>query len=237
MILCMPELLENTNKTDIIDELHLLTKVDRWFLNGLKNIATKKSSLAHRSPPFMLKCVRVSLHLAGTPAQFFIMQRTLRLTWLLSAILLACAGGCGTDVRISDGDEYFEVDGVGYRMVWSAHAGRVEGQKSDVSCLILYRDNLVRKTLSMIHNRDNVSMTVKPEWGQLIAKTETCYFLQDGKAIFEKSYQELGIDTSRLNTKNKDEVLAYLQPILEPLIREHVQPQETETKTDKPHEE
>ena len=54
MIVCMPELLENTNKTDIIDELHLLTKVDRWFLNGLKNIATKSPT---RSSPLIYKMV------------------------------------------------------------------------------------------------------------------------------------------------------------------------------------
>ena len=50
----MDKLLENTNRTDIIDELHLLTKVDRWFLNGLKNIATKKTS---RSSPLIYKMV------------------------------------------------------------------------------------------------------------------------------------------------------------------------------------
>jgi len=155
------------------------------------------------------------------------MQRTLRLTLLFSAVLLACVSGCGTDVRIADGDGDFEFDGVRYHVVWSAHEGRVAGQKSDVSCLIFYRDDSIRKTLSQIHNRDNVSVTVNPEWGQFIAKTETLYFLQDGKAIFEKSYQELGVDASQLYGHHED-VGNYLKPILEKLIREHVPPQDTE---------
>jgi len=53
------------------------------------------------------------------------------------------------------------------------------------------------------------------------------YFVRDAKIVFEKEYSELGIDASRLGG-SAHEILEYLLPILEPLIRENVQPQEPE---------
>jgi len=52
------------------------------------------------------------------------------------------------------------------------------------------------------------------------------YFLDNDKIVFQKSYEELGIESSVL--PNHDEASRKLRPILETLIREHVPPQETE---------
>ncbi len=52
-------------------------------------------------------------------------------------------------------------------------------------------------------------------------KTETLYYVRDGKIAVIKTYQELGIDAQKMNADN-EEVLDYLQPILEKLIRENV---------------
>ena len=51
------------------------------------------------------------------------------------------------------------------------------------------------------------------------------YFIKDDQIVFRKSYKELGIDLSNPeNTFNWN----HLQPILEQLVREHVNPQEPE---------
>jgi hypothetical protein len=166
-------------------------------------------------------------HLAGTPVQFSIMQRTLRLTLLLSVILLTCAGGCTDRGQILPRTAKFDIDGVQYYMHWI-----------DVCCsyLVLHQ---VNTDIPVIHEyyRDSVEYGYYHERfceavgvdGNVIVKANTLYLIQDNKLMLEKSYQELGIDASRLNIENSDEVLAYLQPILEILIREHVQPQDMET--------
>ena len=64
---------------------------------------------------FAAVCAKVhpeSPHLAGTPAQLFIMQHNLRLTWLLSAIFLA--GGCGDHIQHFACSVSFEIDGTEY---------------------------------------------------------------------------------------------------------------------------
>ena len=61
---------------------------------------------------------------------------------------------------------------------------------------------------------------------EFATKRDVLYFVRDGKIVCVKSYQELGIDQSRLNARRG---LAYLRPILANLIREHVTPQESET--------
>ena len=83
---------------------------------------------------------------------------------------------------------------------------------------------------SMAHNsqQDSYLATIYSDGKNSDAKDETLYYTLDGSKVFEKSYQELGIDASLL-TANTDDMLTYLQPILEKLIREHVQPQDTET--------
>ena len=60
---------------------------------------------------------------------------------------------------------------------------------------------------------------------EFATKRDVLYFVRDGKIVCVKSYQELGIDQSRLNARRG---LAYLRPILAELIREHVKPQAPE---------
>jgi helix-turn-helix protein len=71
-------------------------------------------------------------------------------------------------------------------------------------------------------------VTLHSDGKKVDAKTETLYFIQDKKIVFEKSYKELGIYASLLSD-DLEVMRDYLQPILEKLIREHVRPQETET--------
>ena len=155
------------------------------------------------------------------------MQRILRLTLLLSAILLACVSGCGGRVSWEEVD--FKIDNSPYQLHWEKS---IQHDQVIWSYLSLHRVN----TEPLPHGghivdspRGRFFEAVRAGDKNAGVKTETLYFEQDNKIVFEKTYQELGIDAARLNTENSDEVLAYLQPILEPLIREHVQPQDTET--------
>jgi len=63
---------------------------------------------------------------------------------------------------------------------------------------------------------------------EVVVKPETFYYIKDDKIIFEKGYQEFGIDAQRLNA-NLVEMRDDLFPILEKMIRENVQPQEPDT--------
>jgi len=56
------------------------------------------------------------------------------------------------------------------------------------------------------------------------------YFVDDGKIVFQKSYEELGFEVSDASGPIGDS--RRLQPILEKMIREHVQPQEPEMETE-----
>jgi hypothetical protein len=79
-------------------------------------------------------------------------------------------------------------------------------------------------------------LPVHPDGEKVFVKTDTLYFIEDSKVIFDKAYQELGIDLPRHITdsyKLKD-TLDYLRPILENLIREHVQPQGGEREEQEP---
>ena len=156
------------------------------------------------------------------------MQRTLRWTLLLSAIVLAC--GCDSKPRLwgeLDGHP-LEVDGVQYIVKWSTVINRQE--QIALSFVTCHRVNVSVLYPAWERTGDTFIGTVRPTIGKDIStKSETLYFACDQHTVFEKTYQELGIDASRLNTENDDEVLAYLQPILEKLIREHVPPQDSET--------
>ena len=74
---------------------------------------------------------------------------------------------------------------------------------------------------------DRNFVPMRPNSEKVFVKTDTLYFVQEGQIIFEKNYQELGIDAERLNA-NSEAILEYLRPILETLIRENVQPQESD---------
>ena len=75
---------------------------------------------------------------------------------------------------------------------------------------------------------DKTFVSTHPDGEKVFAKTDTLYFVQEGKIVFEKTYQELGIDASRLNIDSSREILDYLLPILEKLIRENEQPPKPE---------
>ena len=76
----------------------------------------------------------------------------------------------------------------------------------------------------------NTSTTHRVEEHRKIADVPLrhVYFLDNDKIVFQKSYEELGIESSVL--PNHDEASRKLYPILETLIREHVPLQETEMK-------
>ena len=159
------------------------------------------------------------------------MQRTLRLTLLLSAILLTCVSGCGGEnqQKIFTGSwPLVTIDDVQYQVDWNEYINR-RGQRA-FSCLLFYPLRTdVEPFYSMAHNsqQDSYLATIYSDGKNSDAKTETLYYTLDGSKVFEKTYQELGIDASLLTT-NKDDMLIYLQPILKKLIREYV-PQDSET--------
>ena len=199
-------------------------------------------------------------YLAGTPAHFFIMQRTLRLTLLFSVILLV---GCSPAVSSKNppstyasgrwGEDSLIVNGVAYNSVggYAQQDGLIYPivlvfpreqhyypvfvyteqdvktqiyQQEDwttVSTYTTYRDRIV--DISTPNHANEV------EAGEIkIADVDSgyVYFLDESKIVFQKPIKEVGFnatDPKRVFSSS------HLQPILEALIREHVQPQDTET--------
>ena len=106
----------------------------------------------------------------------------------------------------------------------------------DSTSLIIAPSNFEFSVSSVAHTRSSRNSTYAVIYvgaGEIRAKPDTLYFVQDGKIEIEKSYQELGIDASRLtgfmNGRNEiGDYLHYLQPILEQLIHEHVKSQDPE---------
>jgi len=150
---------------------------------------------------------------------------------LLATALLIGMGGCGNNhPQHHSGESKFEVDGVQYVAVWQECTNR-QGQIAS-SFLRLYCLN--SDQLDGPDNRGIVSTTY--DWSQnkavwtwrfsggedIIAKTETLYFVQNKKIIFEKEYQELGLDASRFDARLGQAAHDYLRPILEKMIRENV---------------
>ena len=137
------------------------------------------------------------------------------------AVLLA---GCGGQSSI--GGAPFEVDGERYFVHWEI--GMQRGHTW--AFLTLHLDDHPDRELGYYPYRYAFFETKDASSGWATTTTEMLYFVQDKKIVFEKEYQELGIDASRLST-DQNEMLDYLRPILENLIREHVQPQEPEMET------
>ena len=138
------------------------------------------------------------------------------------------------------GEKHFLVDGVQYDASWCVYINRQEQIAS--SLLILHRldpdqiNGPVNCVITLTRIDDSTRKVVRtlclPDGEKIVAKEQTLYFIQDKKIIFEKTYQELEIDTYKLSagfTTDFDTEVAYLQPILEKLIRKHVQPQDSET--------
>jgi hypothetical protein len=158
------------------------------------------------------------------------MQKILR--WTLLAFLLACVVGCNTHHGVIGGI-LFEVDGVEYKA--QRYVNLDQNSRVVSSILTVGLPTQLRGCGTNFTSRGETIVTLHLDGGneQTISKTHTLYFVQDGKIAFEKGFQELGIDESRLNA-DTDKILEYLRPILENLIREHVQPQEAEREGQEP---
>ena len=146
---------------------------------------------------------------------------------LLAIALLVGVSGCGKEYPGKSAEESWniEVDGIQYivgRRIWTDRKEHV------VLLSFVYVFRPFEPRVMTFHSRIEKSfLPMRPNGRQIAPKTDTFYFIQDGDVVFEKGYQELGIDASRLNADS--EVIAdYLRPILETLIRENVPKQEVE---------
>jgi len=142
------------------------------------------------------------------------------------AVVLVGVDGCGDVHRSSTGGWVFEVDGVEYSVDWRRGGAERQGQ-FELSFLTITHVEYPMTTYSG-RLRGKVVVPMHPDSEKIVAKTETVYLVKDKKIVLEKRYQELGIDASRLSTDWID-MQDYLNPILETLIREHIQPQEPDT--------
>ena len=150
----------------------------------------------------------------------------------MATALLVCAIGCdqqGRDVSWSgtslpDGAS-FEVDAVRYYVHWEL----INSQKGQIlsSFLTLHpHDHSISNGKKCQPYRITFFAALRAGGREIEVNgvnTETLYFVQDKKVVFEKEYEELKIDASQLTADN-EAMLAYLQPILENLIRENVKP-------------
>ena len=128
----------------------------------------------------------------------------------------------------------FEVDGLRFNYHLSAYMVHPLNATSLIISPSLFPERNASSTFqTSTGGRTTVYAIIHVDAEEIRAKPDTLYFVQDGKIEIEKSYQELGIDASRLtgfmNGRNEiGDYLHYLQPILEQLIHEHVKPQEPE---------
>ena len=158
----------------------------------------------------------------------------------LAVLLAVCAVGCTKQPQPFERKEQatqfsrgfrIEVDGVSY---WTHLQAKLvyEPTRIDSTALLVYPTS-EPLLLNWFYTSPSfpITLTINDE-SPVVIKANTLYFIQEGKVAFEKKYQELGIDASRLNVEWNDEYKdfyhEYLRPILEPLIREHLKPQEPE---------
>ena len=190
------------------------------------------------------------------------MQRTLRLTLLLSAILLA---GCSRSVSdLSEGhfcDRWGNDDLIVGDFAYNTVMGYVQKNQLIDSIVLVFPNEqhyfplimhgTAKELKAQIHRQEDWTKACKHttfggfSYSENDKKSKIAdvklgyvYFIDDGKIAFQKSLRELGVDIDSSLPQFAFERGVW-KPILETLIREHVQPQdtETETKTDKPHEE
>ena len=147
---------------------------------------------------------------------------------------MVCASGCvrehqGFSFRSESEEVKFEVDEVQY--IARRHVGEDAQRRVTQSWLVIYPWSVGYTHSPSLKEETSYQRTVITTWDvegkDVVAKTDTLYFFQEGKIVLEKKYQDLGIDAQRLNA-DIEEVRDYLYPILEKLIRENVPPQEPE---------
>jgi len=160
------------------------------------------------------------------------------------AVLLAGAIGCTERENVQTWLGTFEVNDEQYVLWlytgWDIHTDR-QGRVAS-SFLTLnrtpaqdrpnYKPILVTTTSDSARNIRRATMLL-PDGKEIVPKAETLYFAKDKNILVEKDYRELGIDASKLKDDFKVK-FDYLRPILEPLIREHFQPQEPEMEVEQP---
>jgi len=174
------------------------------------------------------------------------MMKMNSLCFLIVLMVVGLAVGCVKQHQGLAGGRVFEVDGIEYwvdRYADVDQQGRVASSTLIVShyvnggsasgIYVMREYTKARGTTIVTLHSDAVSAFKTKNFRDfdgeyVVAKTDTLYFAHEGIIVFEKEYQELGIDASRLNADNKV-MLDYLQPILEKLIRENVTPQEDTT--------
>ena len=144
---------------------------------------------------------------------------------LATALLIGAGGGDECIHRSSTDGMRFEIDGVEYSVEWTRGGAERQGQFELSFLTVTHVDYPM--TTYYGQDRGKIIVPMHPDSEKVVAKTETVYFVQDKRIIFEKGYQELGIDASRLST-NLTEMRDYLYPILEKMIRESVPPPEPE---------
>jgi hypothetical protein len=112
-----------------------------------------------------------------------------------------------------------EVDGVRY---WVTRYADVDQRRRVVSSSLVVRPDFeptAGGSTQYISQRGTSIVSIKSEGRKIVAETNTVYFVHEGRIKFKRKYDETGIDSSRLNAE-LDDMLTYLQPILEKMIRE-----------------
>jgi len=149
---------------------------------------------------------------------------------ILATALLIGVGGCTYEYGSRGGDIDFRVDDTRYRLHFLVNLDRHKRIVSS-SILVIPHVDLAQMHLfgptGNMPRRSTPAARLRLDGVEMTTKTDTLYLIQKGKIVFEKRYRELGIDASRLSDDNVL-VLEYLRPILEQMIREHIQPLEPE---------
>ena len=136
---------------------------------------------------------------------------------------MLCVSGCGKEQDNFHFAANIVVDGKSYPLYFNADVDR-KGRVT--ASLLRIRPTFGNSYLEIASSRGTTFTKWIVNGEDIVAKTETLYYFHDG-VVLEKTYQELGIDLRQMNADAK-EILRYLLPILEKLIRENVQPQEPE---------
>jgi len=154
-----------------------------------------------------------------------------RIGWLiLATALLVGVGGCDSTNRSQSQYTtiYFDVDGVRYGVGLKKYTDR---QGKNTTSFMTCVDPASRTGAGFFgdNSRKTPYREILLDGKKVVVKPETFYYIKDNEIVFEKGYQEIGIDPSRLlEGVDNEQTLVYLAPILVQLIRENVQPQEPE---------